>query len=231
MCSSSGAFTRIVYLNHRLTEVPGLALFLDSTEQVVNYADDFVILSRGCAAGALNWTRSVMTRIGLTLNEAKTSIKQARKERFDFLGYTFGPHRLRKDGHQYLGASPSKKSVSKLRQKVGDLLVRQNVEPWTEVRDRLNRILRGWSNYFGYGTRLMAYRAVDHYVHERVRSFLRRRHKVSSRGIIVKLPEVDVISSQAAQTFVHLFLGCFFISCRALGHQKNLLALFWGKGF
>src|ERR1700727_2469409 len=68
--------------------------------QVVNYADDFVILSRGCAAGALNWTRNVMTRIGLTLNEAKTSIKQARKERFDFLGYSFGPHRLRKDGHE-----------------------------------------------------------------------------------------------------------------------------------
>jgi RNA-directed DNA polymerase len=28
----------------------------------------------------------------------------------------------------------------------------------------------------------MAYRAVDHYVHERVRNFLRHRHKVSSRG-------------------------------------------------
>ena len=118
----------------------------------------------------------------LTLNEAKTSIKQARRERFDFLGYTFGPHRLRKDGHVYLGASPSKKSVSRLRQKVGDLLVRPNVAPWPDVRDRLNCILRGWSNYFGYGTRLMAYRAVDHYVHERVRYFLRHRHKVSSRG-------------------------------------------------
>ena len=152
--------------------------------QVVNYADDFVILSRGCAAEALTWTRNVMTRIGLTLNEVKTSIKQARRERFDFLGYTFGPHRLRKDGHVYLGASPSKKSVSRLRQKVGDLLVRPNVAPWPEVRDCLNRTLRGWSNYFGYGTRLMAYRAVDHYVHERVRHFLRHRHKVSSRGAI-----------------------------------------------
>ena len=47
--------------------------------QVVNYADDFVILSRQCAAEALNWTRSVMTRIGLTLNETKTSIKEARR--------------------------------------------------------------------------------------------------------------------------------------------------------
>ncbi len=123
-----------------------------------------------------------MTRIGLTLNQAKTSIKQARRERFDFLGYTFGPHRLRKNGHVYLGASPSKKSVSRLRQRVADLLVSQNVAPWTDVRDRLNRVLRGWSNYFGYGTRLMAYRAVDHYVHERVRNFLRHRHKVASRG-------------------------------------------------
>jgi RNA-directed DNA polymerase len=153
--------------------------------RVINYADDFVILSRGFAAQALDWTRSVMTRIGLTLNEAKTSIKQARRERFDFLGYSFGPQRLRKNGLAYLGASPSKKSVSRLRQKVGDLLVRQNVAPWPEVREQLNRILRGWSNYFGYGTRLMAYRAVDHYVYDRVRYFLRHRHKVSSRGYTI----------------------------------------------
>jgi RNA-directed DNA polymerase len=152
--------------------------------QVVTYADDFVILSRGCAAEALNWTRRVMTRIGLMLNEAKTSVKQARRERFDFLGYSFGPHRMRTNGHAYLGASPSKKSISKLRQKVGDLLVRQNVAPWTEVRDHLNRMLRGWSNYFSYGTRLMAYRAVDQYVYQGVRAFLRRRHKVASRGTI-----------------------------------------------
>jgi RNA-directed DNA polymerase len=152
--------------------------------QVVTYADDFVILSCGCAAEALDWTRSVMTRIGLTLNEGKTSVKQARRERFDFLGYSFGPHRMRTNGHEYLGASPSKKSISKLRQKVGDLLVPWHVAPWTEVRDRLNRMLRGWSNYFGYGTRLMAYRAVDQYVYQGVRAFLRRRHKLASRGTI-----------------------------------------------
>jgi RNA-directed DNA polymerase len=89
---------------------------------------------------------------------------------------------MKTDGRWYLGASPSRKSISRLRQNVGDVLVRQNVAPWPEVCDRLNRILRGWSTYFSYGTRLMAYRAVDYYVGDRVRSFLRRRHKVSSRG-------------------------------------------------
>src|ERR1700704_1901871 len=94
--------------------------------QVVTYADDFVILSRGRANQALDWTRQVMTRIGLTLNEAKTSIRQARQERFDFLGYTFGPYRYRKDGHWYLGTGPSKKSVSRVRQKIGEVLKPSN---------------------------------------------------------------------------------------------------------
>jgi hypothetical protein len=31
-------------------------------------------------------------------DEAKTSVRDARYERFDFLGYTFGPHRDWKDG-------------------------------------------------------------------------------------------------------------------------------------
>jgi RNA-directed DNA polymerase len=150
--------------------------------QIVTYADDFVILSRRCATEALNWTRSVMPRIGLTLNEAKTSIKQARREQFDFLGYTFGPHRRRWGGWVCMGASPSKKSVARLRQKVGDLLVPGNVSPWPEVRARLNAVLRGWSNYFSFGDRYTAYRAVDHYVYDSVRRFMRRRHKVPSLG-------------------------------------------------
>ena len=120
--------------------------------------------------------------MGVTLNEAKTSIKQARQESFSFLGYTFGPHRYKKDGHWYLGASPSKKAVARIKGKVGNLLIPSNKGTWEEVRGRLNQILRGWSAYFSYGTRTAAYGAVDNYVYEAVRHFLRRRHQVPSRG-------------------------------------------------
>ena len=62
---------------------------------IVNYADDFVILNRGCAAEALQFTARTMERIGLTLNQEKTKLVKANQERFDFLGYTFGPHRFK----------------------------------------------------------------------------------------------------------------------------------------
>jgi RNA-directed DNA polymerase len=149
---------------------------------VVSYADDFVILSRGHAAEALAWTGRVMAKLRLVLNKTKTAIRDARRERFDFLGYSFGPHHYRKDGHWYLGASPSKKSVLRLKAKVSDILVPGNIGAWPDVRDRLNRLLRGWSTYFCYGTRLPAYRAVDNHVYDRVRHFLVRRHKVPSHG-------------------------------------------------
>jgi RNA-directed DNA polymerase len=150
--------------------------------RLVNYADDFVILSRGKAAESLEWTRGALGRLQLTLNETKTSIRNARVERFDFLGYTFGRHYSLRTGQEYIGYSPSKKSVARIKEKVGDLLVPGNVAPWDEVSRRLNQILGGWRTYFGCGAKAKAYRAVDQHVYDKVRHFLRRRHKVSSHG-------------------------------------------------
>ncbi len=149
---------------------------------IINYADDFVIVSRGKAKEAREWTGRVVVRLGLTLNEKKTSIRDARQERFDFLGFTFGPHISPRGGGRYIGYSPSKKSVSRIKQKVGELLDRRNVAPWGEICQKLNRQLQGWRQYFSCGSKSQAYRAVDEYVYDRVRNFLRRRHKVSSQG-------------------------------------------------
>jgi RNA-directed DNA polymerase len=150
--------------------------------RIVSYADDFVILSRGKAAEALDWTRNAITRLGLTLNEAKTRLKDAGRERFEFLGYSFGPHRHWRDGKPYLGASPSPKSVARLKQNVRDHLQVSHCRPWPELRDGLNAILRGWDGYFCYGTRWKAHRAIDAHIVQKVRGFLVRRHKVPTRG-------------------------------------------------
>lgn len=171
-----------VYMNRflkywRLTE-RGKAFRAD----IVSYADDFVILSRGFADEALAWTRTVMTKLGLSINETKTSLKNARTERFDFLGYSFGPHHGTKDGSPYLGASPSTKSVQRLKTKVRDLLKPGEKGPWPNVCKRLNRLLSGWEAYFGYGSLSLAYQAADHHVCDHVRHFLAKRHKQQNRG-------------------------------------------------
>jgi RNA-directed DNA polymerase len=123
-----------------------------------------------------------MGKLGLTLNEAKTSVRNARAERFNFLGYTFGRDRHWKTGRQYRDASPSKKSVARFKDKIAMLLVRSNTAPWAEVREQLNSMLRGWSACFSYGARWSAYRAIDNHVLMRVRKFLRKRHKLRGRG-------------------------------------------------
>jgi len=131
---------------------------------------------------ALTWTKVVMTKLGLSLNEGKTSVKNARREPFDFLGYSLGPRHLPNGGRWYLGASPSKKSVQRIKTKVSALLTPGNKGAWPEVRKRLNRLLGGWSAYFSYGALASAYEAVDRHVYDRTRNFLCRRHKVQGRG-------------------------------------------------
>ena len=151
--------------------------------RVINYADDFVIVSRGRAAQALAWTRQVMARLHLKLNPAKTCLRDVRRESFDFLGYTFGKVFNVYERKHYLAAYPSRKSVRRLKQKLHATLEPWNTGPWDEVAATVNRMLRGWSNYFSYGTLKRAYRAVDNHVYDRVRHCLRRRHKVQSSGL------------------------------------------------
>jgi RNA-directed DNA polymerase len=171
---------------------------------VIAYADDFVILSRGYAEEARAWARDVMARLGLSLNETKTSVRNARKERFDFLGYSFGPHHSPRNGRRYLGASPAKKSVARLKPRISAILHRGNNDPWNEVCGQLNRLLKGWAGYFNLGTCAPAYRAIDNHVATRVRLFLVKRHRVSSHGTKrysrdIVFGELGVLSLRAKQ--------------------------------
>jgi len=72
--------------------------------------------------------------------------------------------------------------VARLKANVRDWLSRSNVRPLAEVVAVLNRKLRGWGNYFRYGSVLRTRQKLDCFVWERMRHFLVRRHKVPTRG-------------------------------------------------
>lgn len=90
------------------------------------------------------------------------------------LGYTFGPARHWRTRKRFIAAQPSKKSQKRLKEKVNTLLFRGNPTPWPEPRDRLNRLLTGWAEYFSFGFTGQAADAVRSHVTERVGSDLSR---------------------------------------------------------
>lgn len=152
--------------------------------RIINYADDLVILcrSRSGAETALKSLRWMVERLGLRLNEQKTHLRNAREEQFDFLGYTFGLMVSRKTGVRYLGVTPSKKRVKRIRQSLRAVLRPGNQSQIGDVVAEVNRRLVGWANYFSVGTTSRVYRAMDEYTGMLLRRFLVRRHKVPGRG-------------------------------------------------
>ena len=151
--------------------------FLDA--HIVNYADDFVICCRGTADAAMTVMRTMMAKLKLTVNETKTRLCRVPDEHFDFLGYTFGRFYSPRTGRSYVGMRPSAKKVQKICLSLSEQTERQwgFLDP-KEMVSRLNRILRGWANYFSLGAVGPAYQIVDCHVCFRLRQWLGRRARV-----------------------------------------------------
>ena len=150
---------------------------------IVNYADDFVICCRGSAAEALVVMRDMMSRLKLTVNEAKTRLCRSPDEPFDFLGYTIGRCYWWQTGWAYIGVRPSDKKILGLCQEIREQTGRRWL--WLEPEEmvgRLNRLLGGWANYFCLGTVTAAYRRVTAHVGYRLRRWLGRKYRVRGSG-------------------------------------------------
>jgi group II intron reverse transcriptase/maturase len=144
--------------------------------EVVNYADDFVILCRpGRGEEAMATMRRLISKLGLTVNEKKTRLVKLTEERFDFLGYTVGRF-YGFQGRPYWGTVPSMKSIKRLRKRIHDETSRRWIATTPEKRvEELNPILRGWANYFSQGPVMEIYRSIDNYTARRLRIWLRKR--------------------------------------------------------
>jgi RNA-directed DNA polymerase len=178
----SSPFLANIYIHRLLRAWKKFDLESKLGARIINYADDLVIVSRDGAEEALSWLRGIIERLGLSLNEVKTCVRDARQESFDFLGYTFGPMVHKRTGRAYIGVAPSKKRVKRFKQSLREVLHAGNQAPVGEVLAEVNRKLVGWAQYFQIGTLAPAYRNVDRYATARLRSFLVRRHKVPGRG-------------------------------------------------
>jgi group II intron reverse transcriptase/maturase len=146
--------------------------------RIVNYADDFVILTRGRAAQAMAAMRDMMVKLKLTVNEKKTRSCSVPEETFTFLGFTFGPQTSWRTGRVYVTPTPAKKKVQAICDKVS--LATRGATTWRDEEEqvgKLNHMLRGWANYFRLGYVTAAWQVVQQHTCRRLRWWLRRKHK------------------------------------------------------
>jgi RNA-directed DNA polymerase len=149
--------------------------------RLIRFADDFVIQAKTIGPDVEAWVdRTVEGWLGLTINRKKTRtivLAPEQEGAVTFLGYTFRYERDRFGrAHQYVVAVPSAKAVTRCR-----AAVRQVVNthcghlPIAVVVARVNRLLRGWGQYFSFGYPRRAHRVVNAYVVTRLTKHLHRR--------------------------------------------------------
>jgi RNA-directed DNA polymerase len=150
---------------------------------IVNYADDFVICTRGHAQAAMDAMRDMMKRLRLRVNEQKTRRCTLPEDTFTFLGYTFGRHYSRQTGRSYIGPRPALKKVRKLCRAISEWTDRRTCARETEIEvGKVNQMLRGWSNYFCLGPVLRIYDVVTRHTRRRLRRWLCHKHNVRHGG-------------------------------------------------
>ena len=163
----------------------------------------------------MQMVKMVLDRCDLRLNEKKTSVVNAHKEGFDFLGFRFQMRRSRRSGKIYPHVEPSKRSVRRIKAKVKELTDRRrNPLPLPLLIDDVNDVVRGWSAYFHYGNSTHVLGRVKWYTEERVRKHLRKRHKLRCQGEGYKRFPTD---------FLYRQLGLYKIPTNAKWKQAQAL--------
>lgn len=180
-------------------------LYLDRLDKAVNsldaqnvkmirYADDFVILvTDGLEQLLLERVETWLTKAGLTLNLSKTKITATRSNRgrgkVEFLGFELSERHSEKTGNRYIHCQPSKKSQQRFRDKIRTEL--HHWSTWRSSKDmvnRVNRITRGWGNYYHYGHSTKAFGTLNYWLKNRLRNWLVTKHKTVKGSKYVEYP-------------------------------------------
>ncbi len=175
-----------IYLNllDRIVNNPK-SLFSQKGVKIVRYADDFVLMGNQIGEQIKEKLKSLLSRMGLTLNEEKTRKVEAKRESFDFLGFTIRYDKdLRDSNKRYWNIIPSRKSEQKIRDKIKAYLEAHGHYNGKRVSEDLNKLLRGWLNYFdikGVSYPAVSKRRLRHYLQDRLNRYYNHKSQRKCR--------------------------------------------------
>jgi group II intron reverse transcriptase/maturase len=149
--------------------------------RLVRYADDFVVLCRKQAQAPMRMILRVMGKMGLQLNEEKTRVVNVRSDKISFLGFEIGMQVNGRTAKPYPLVIPSRKARKAIKARLTALTKREcGLLTPEELTRQINLQLRGWVGYFHYRNCSKAMREVKAHAEQRLRIWLRNRHKVRS---------------------------------------------------
>lgn len=156
--------------------------------RLIRYADDFVIVCKNHknVSNSYKAVRMIMERLGLELNQKKTTIINLwqGKAGFDFLGYHNRKVKLKaNDGRvyyaleQWICKDAMKRVKERVKETLKDATLYQDLE---EVIKRLNRKIDGWRNYYYRSPKRVLLR-LDRYILMRLLYWYNRKHQSISK--------------------------------------------------
>jgi RNA-directed DNA polymerase len=154
-----------------------------SLGKLIRYADDFVIIcrTRQDAETALQTVKRIMAILKLTLHATKTRVVDMGQDGFDFLGFHFHKKKSLKSNKLLPYNWPAPKAMKAVRSKIHLITGRKSLSnPLSEVIKFLNRVIRGWRNYFRIGNCTLKFQQLDCFVRYRLEQWV--RSKQGSRG-------------------------------------------------
>ena len=164
--------------------------FSDFGIKIVRYADDFVLMGKKIPEIVLTKLYRILDRMDLKINEEKSSLLEAKREPFNFLGFTVRYDRdvLGRD-KRYWNIFPSEKSCKTLRNRINEFLKKSGHFPPERLTFELNMKLRGWLNYFSIkrvSYPAMSKRKLRWYLSDRINRYYgrksQRKSKLHNRG-------------------------------------------------
>jgi RNA-directed DNA polymerase len=154
---------------------------------VIRYADDFVVLHKDYEVlmRCKQAVEAFLVDIGLELRPEKTRIAHTLEKMgdenpgFNFLGfnvrqYKLGKHQS-KQGYKTL-IKPQKEKIQAHHKRLADIIVEMRAKKQAELIERLNPVIRGWSNYYSSQVSQKAFAKLDALLYWNLRNWGKRRH-------------------------------------------------------
>jgi group II intron reverse transcriptase/maturase len=154
---------------------------------LTRYADDFILICNGSKEEVLKLREEVReflwNQLHLELSLEKTHVTHA-TEGFNFLGYHV-QLRFPSDNDPWLHITPSEKSVQRLRDKVKQMTTSRTLFDMPEQKLKaINRVIRGWANYYRNVSFIKTANKLDWWVNDRFFLWLKKKHRVGARRIM-----------------------------------------------